>query len=98
LKKTAKSATILGYLLSLVRNGGSKYQIGARRGALAQLVEQWPEEPRVVGSNPTGATKFTLQLCNQAKNETKPPGCLIFRKGETLYKLANTLQRIQQLA
>ena len=27
-----------------------------RRGVLAQLVEQWPEEPRVVGSNPTGAT------------------------------------------
>jgi hypothetical protein len=25
-------------------------------GALAQSVEQWPEEPRVVGSIPTGAT------------------------------------------
>ena len=27
-------------------------------GALAQLVEQWPEEPRVAGSSPAGATIF----------------------------------------
>lgn len=27
-------------------------------GVLAQLVEQWPEEPRVVGSIPTDATIY----------------------------------------
>ena len=27
-------------------------------GSVAQLVEQWPEEPRAVGSTPTGTTIY----------------------------------------
>ena len=30
-----------------------------RRGEIAQLVEQWPEEPRVLGSIPSLATIIT---------------------------------------
>jgi hypothetical protein len=29
-------------------------------GSVAQLVEQWPEEPRVGGSTPSGATTYCL--------------------------------------
>ncbi len=43
-------------------------------GALAQLVEQWPEEPRVVGSNPTGATKFQTTADRNQRTES-PLAC-----------------------
>jgi hypothetical protein len=36
------------------------FMVAVGRGALAQLVEQWPEEPRVVGSSPTGATNMRV--------------------------------------
>ena len=40
------------------------------RGSVAQLVEQRPEEPCVVGSSPTGATKLIARqgdflLCDE---------------------------------
>ena len=36
----------------------STFFVGSRfdRGEIAQLVEQWPEEPRVLGSSPSLAT------------------------------------------
>lgn len=36
----------------------TKYLLFARHGEIAQLVEQWPEEPRVLGSIPSLATSF----------------------------------------
>ena len=35
-------------------------------GSVAQLVEQRPEEPCVVGSSPTGATKPSKETASQA--------------------------------
>lgn len=36
---------------------GSGSRTNPINGAVAQLVEQWPEEPRVAGSNPARTTK-----------------------------------------
>lgn len=36
-------------------------QSGPGRGEIAQLVEQWPEEPRVLGSSPSLATRYYFE-------------------------------------
>ena len=36
----------------------SRAKCSARHASVAQLVEQWTENPRVVGSIPTGGTKY----------------------------------------
>lgn len=34
------------------------FNLSSFYGSVAQLVEQWPEEPRAVGSTPTGTTIY----------------------------------------
>lgn len=46
---------------------GSESRTNLMNGAVAQLVEQWPEEPRVAGSNPARTTNSEVAQLVRAR-------------------------------